>query len=76
MEKHSQYYPLVLLSINDLEIKIIRKWWNRDTVAQVIEDYREEAKSNTVAMLQRGDKCKKQDNKLSIPFLILEIHHF
>jgi hypothetical protein len=28
-------------------------------VVQVIEDYPEEAKSNTVAMLQCGDKCRK-----------------
>jgi len=65
VERHSQYCRMVLLSTNDLVIKIIGKWWNRDAVAApVIEDCPEEAKSNTVAMLQCGDKCKKQDNKL------------
>ncbi len=64
VERHSQFYPMVLLSTNDLVIKIIGKWWNRDAVAApVIEDCPEEAKSNTVAMLQCGDKCKKLDNK-------------
>jgi len=33
--------------------KIIGKWWNRDAVVvQGIGDYQEEARSNTVAMLQ------------------------
>ncbi len=32
----------------------------------VIDDYPEEEKSNTVAMLQCGDKCKKLDNKPSM----------
>jgi len=77
VEQHSQYCRMVLLSTNDLAIKIIGKWWNRDAVAaQDIEDYQEEEKSNTVAMLQCGDKCKKRDNKLSMPSLVLEIYHF
>src|SRR3990170_403846 len=77
VERQLQYCPGVLLSINDLAIKIIRKWWNRDAVvAQAIEDCPEEARSNIVAMLQCGDKCKKQGNKLSMPSLISEICHF
>ena len=49
VERHSQYCRMVLLSTNDLVIRIIGKWWNRDAVAApVIEDCPEEAKSNTV----------------------------
>ncbi|MDO8725259.1 MAG: hypothetical protein Q7J35_04245 [Candidatus Methanoperedens sp.] len=77
VERHSQYCRMVLLSTNDLVIKIIGKWWNRDAVvALVIEDCPEEARSNTVAMLLCGDKCKKQENKLSMLSLILESYHF
>ena len=65
VERHSQYCQMVLLSIKDLVIKIIGKWWNKGVVAvQGIGDCQEEVKSNTVAMLRCGDKCKKQDNIL------------
>ena len=77
VERHSQYCLRVLLSINDLAIKIIRRWLNRDAVVvRGIGDYHEEARSNIVAMLQCGDKCKELDNKHSMLSLILEIYLF
>src|SRR5450756_1124230 len=67
VERHPQYCLMELIPINDLAIKIIRKWWTSDAVVVlVIDDYPEEEKSNTVAMLQCGDKCKKSDNKPSM----------
>src|SRR5450756_2072820 len=77
VDRHPQYCLMELIPINDLAIKIIRKWWTSDAVVVlVIDDYPEEEKSNTVAMLQCGDKCKKSDNKPSMLYLILEIYLF